>query len=182
MRLKITPWYISFIVLLCSCSERLDFSQIEDFSLAPVVESSLVFFTLNQLSFFDDAHTLEEQPVVNDVTNFSFLQNEWVQENLVKVDFDIHVNNQFDRDFDVVFIFFDANNVQTYAIQPMRIAKNEQDFNHQERINILENEQFLRATKVQVMIQLLPSSDGTSLDPLVAQTIAFKSAGTFYFN
>ena len=115
-------------------------------------------------------------------SNFSFLQNEWVQENLVKVDFDIHVNNQFDRDFDVVFIFFDANNVQTYAIQPMRIAKNEQDFNHQERINILENEQFLRATKVQVMIQLLPSSDGTSLDPLVAQTIAFKSAGTFYFN
>ena len=32
MRLKITPWYISFIVLLTSCSERLDFSKIEDFA------------------------------------------------------------------------------------------------------------------------------------------------------
>ena len=182
MRLKIIPWYISCIVLLSSCSERLDFSQIEDFSLTPVVESSLVFFTLNQLSFFDDVQTLEEQSVVNDVTNFSFLQNEWVQENLVQVDFDIRVNNQFDRAFDVVFVFLDVNNVQTYKIQPSRIGKNEQDFSHTERIDVLENEQFLRATKVQVIIQLLPSTDGTSLDPLVAQTIEFKSAGIFYFN
>ncbi len=182
MRLKITPWYLSFIMLLTSCSERLDFSQIEDFAWTPVVESSLVFFTLNQRSFFDDVHTLEEQSVVNDVINFSFLQNEWVQERLVKVDFEIQVNNQFDRDFEAILVFLDANNVQTYTIPPLFIPKNDEDFSHTERIDIHENEQFLRATKVQVIIQLLPSTDGTSLDPLVAQTIQFKSAGTFYLN
>ena len=180
MKLKIAPLFLSVFLICSSCSKQLDFSQIEDLSLAPIVESSLVFFTLNQFDFFDEINSIEVTSPINDVTGFSILQSKFVQNNLIEVDFHIEVRNQFDRDFNVSVVFLDAENVITYALTPIVINKNTQNFSYNESIPITGNQDFLRATKIQVSIELSPSSDGAVLDPSIEQKLEFKSSGTFY--
>ena len=180
MKLKITPLILSLFLIFSSCTKQLDFSQAEDFSFAPIVESSLVFFTLNQLAFFDEINSVEAVAPIEDVTGFSVLQSNFLQNNLTTVDLSFEVNNEFDRDFIVTVAFLDALDVEAYVLAPIAIPKNTQDVKYNERIPISGNTPFLRATKIRVSIQLSPSSDGTVLDPSIEQTFVFKSSGIFY--
>ncbi len=180
MKLKITPLFLCFFLIFSSCTKQLDFSQIEEFSFAPIVESSLVFFTLNQLDFFDEINSVEAVVPIEDVTGFSVLQSKYVQNNLTNVDLNFQVNNQFDRDFTVNVAFLDDLDVEAYVLAPIIIPKNTEEFSYNERIQISGNADFLRATKIRISVQLSPSSDGTVLDPSIEQKLIFQSSGIFY--
>jgi hypothetical protein len=179
-KLKRTPLFLIFILMLSSCVKHLDFNQIEDFSAKPIFESSLVYFTLDQVDFFDLVNSVEVVTPIDDTSGFTILKSKFVRDNLISAELNIEVNNQFDRKFTVNITFLDSNNVETYRFNPIIVEENNQNFNHKETISISGNTQFLSSTKISVSIELSPSSDGSVLDPNIEQKLEFKSSGIFY--
>lgn len=172
--------FLIFILMLSSCVKHLDFSQIEGFSATPIFESSLVYFTLNQIDFFDQINSVEVVSPIDDTSGFTILKSKFVKDNLIQTELNIEVNNQFDRQFTVNITFLDENGDETHKFEPIIVDANNHNFKQKETVIISGNEQFLLSTKVQVSIELSPSSDGSVLDPNIEQKLEFKSSGIFY--
>ena len=112
--IKKTPIFLIFIFIFSSCIKHVDFEQIDDFSTQPVFKTSLAYFTLNQITFFDRVNSLEIITPINKTSSFLSLNSSFVRENLIEVELEFEVNNYFDRDFIVNFEFLDDNNVVTH--------------------------------------------------------------------
>jgi hypothetical protein len=179
-KLKRTPLFLIFILILSSCVKQVDFNQIEDLSAKPIFESSLVYFTLNQIDFFDLVNSVEVVTPIDDTSGFKILESKFVRDNLITAELNIQINNQFNRRFTVNITFFDDNNIETHKFNPIIVNENNQDFNHQEVIPISGNTQFLSSTKIKISVELASSSDGSVLDPNTEQKLEFKSSGIFY--
>jgi hypothetical protein len=178
-KLKIPPLFLFFILIFSSCVKQLDFSQIEDFSAKPIFESSLVHLTADQIDFFDLVNSVEI-PQTLYLTDFTILNSKFVRDNLIRAEFNIEFNNYFDRQFTVNVIFLDQNDIETHTFNPIIIGNKNQIFSQKEIINISGNTAFLSSTKVWVSVELLPSSNGSVLDPNIEQKLEFKSSGIFY--
>jgi len=174
------PLILVVLWLMTSCVKHVDFDQVDDFSLKPVFQTSLVYFTLNQINFFDVVNSVELVTPINDVSGFTILQNSFVKDNLIKAELEFNLENQFDRGFTVSIEFLDNNNNITHKFSQFVIAANDNNYKKVETILIANNQEFLSSTKVKVSIVLTPSSNGAVLDPNKEQTLTFKSAGTFY--
>lgn len=179
-KLKRAPLFLVFILMISSCVKHVDFNQIEDLSAKPIIESSLVYFTLDQVDFFDLVNSVEVVTPINDTSGFTILNSKFVRDNLISTELNIEVNNQFDRQFTVNIVFLDNNNVEVHKFDPIIVAANNQNFSQKEAIDISGNEQFLSSTKIRISVELSPSSDGSVLDPNVEQKLEFKSSGIFY--
>ena len=100
-KLKRAPLFLVFILMISSCVKHVDFNQIEDLSARPIFESSLVYFTLDQVDFFDLVNSVEVVTPINDTSGFTILKSKFVRDNLISAELNIEVNNQFNRQFTV---------------------------------------------------------------------------------
>lgn len=172
--------FLLFMCLFSSCIQKLDFEQIEDLTIEPVFKSSMVYFTLNQITFFDRINSLEIVAPIQKDSKFPSLNSTFVRNNLIKMEIDFEINNQFDRDFTVGFQFLDDNDAITHSFQTFTIGANNLKFLHREEIIVKNNQLFLSSTKIRVLIQLSPSSNGSVIDPALERNLVFKTAGTFF--
>jgi hypothetical protein len=178
--IKKIPIFLIFIFLSSSCIKHVDFDQIEDLTAAPVFKSSLTYFTLNQITFFDRINSLEIITPINRTSSFLSLNSSFVKENLIKLELEFEVNNHFDRDFIVVFQFLDDHNVVTHSLQTFNVAANNLKYLHKEKIVVSGNKKFLSSSKIRALIQLSPSNNGVVINPNVDKKLVFKTAGTFF--
>ena len=174
------PIFLLFVCLFSSCIQNLDFNQVEDITAEPVFKSSLVYFTLNQITFFDRINSLEIVTPISKNSKFLSLNSSFVRNNLVKVQLDFEINNQFDRDFNVTFQFLDDNDAITHSFQTFNIGANNLKYLHSEEIMVANNQLFLSSTKIKVLVQLAPSTSGSVIDPNIEKNLVFKTAGTFF--
>ena len=161
-----------------SCMNNVGFSQIDDLTIDPVYNISLIYFNLNQTDFIENGIELD---TIVDVTNFTiFDKYPVIRKNLTKLEATININNKFNRNFNVQFDFLDTNNIIVYSFQEFLISANNQTFTQTEVIDIETTPQFLTTKKMKITVILLPSS--TPLDPFDMVTLNFQSAGKFYLN
>ncbi|MDT7833477.1 hypothetical protein RQM59_13910 [Flavobacteriaceae bacterium S356] len=180
MKTNILKWYLLSIFSLStlySCVDNLDFDQIE-YSASPVYNSPIISFDLNQSNFIDPT-TNTDVTTVSDITDFTYLDNSFVRDNLQRVALNFEVNNQFDnRTFSFSIEFLDANNNPTHPIINFTAQPNQLLVPPIETILIANNQDFLRTRKIRVSVEM--STSTTPLSPTVIQNLSFKSAGTFY--
>lgn len=179
-RIRKAPLFLFILWMISSCVKHVDFNQVEDFSVEPVIKSSLVYFTLNQINFFDVVNSVEVVTPIDDVSGFTLLKNSFIRNNLLRAKLEFQINNQFDRRFTVNIQFLDDNNLPTHTFDPFIVTANNPSFKQIEEIEVANNQSFLSSTKVKVSIELSPSSNGSTIDPNQEQTLEFKSAGTFF--
>lgn len=166
--------------MFTSCVKHLDFDQVNDFAPSPIVKSTLVYFTLNQIDFFDLVNSVELVTPVDDTSGFTLLSNSFVRNNLLRAELEFEINNQFNRRFTVNITFLDDNDKITHQFTPIVVNANNANFKQVEKIEIATNPLFLSSKKVRVSIALSPSTDGSVLDPNQLQNLVFKSGGTYY--
>lgn len=180
MRKKQFYCLLAFLsLILGSCVDNIDFSQAEDASITPVVAVSLVNANITQNDLVvggSEVGTITQTSVV------SILDNGIARNDLDRAVFRFEVNNQFNRDFRINFIFLDNNDVSTNNDITLNIDANNTSFVQENEIIVANNPEFLNTRKIQVELALLPSSDGSSIDINVPTSFDFKSAGTFYFS
>ncbi|MEN8776658.1 MAG: hypothetical protein ABF263_02840 [Polaribacter sp.] len=165
------------IFLSISCSKNLDFNQLDDYTNNPEFISSITYFTLDSNNFIPNAGT----PNVTEITeqfDFRIFENTFIKNNLIKLDFMVEVNNQFNSDFTIEISLLNDNNNLIYKLNDFKIAANDTDFNQIESIDVLINQNVKNFTRIELKISL----DDTTT-PITASdlgTFEFKSAAKVY--
>ncbi|WP_339701684.1 hypothetical protein [uncultured Marixanthomonas sp.] len=147
-------------IILSSCVRDTDFDQTEDISLSPVVELNLIYFNLKASDFFDSV-TSTPRLIVRDTTELPFLDDNFVQEDLVKADFLFEFTNSIPRRFDVDFQFLDDSNVETYSTGTGVAQGSSQNIQTTEFTQTVEGNDLIQLTKASkvVVTVTIPSSN-----------------------
>lgn len=165
------------ILFVISCSQKLDFSQIEDYIASPIYTSSLAYFKVTTSKFID-ADTGNEIDLPADVSDFRVFENEYIKKNLVKAIFNVEIKNELDRDITLEFTLLDDDNNLVYQFEQLNITANTLNFTYEETVAVSTNENILNTTRVSVKMNL--SSSPTPLDPNDTSEFEFKSAITLF--
>ncbi len=179
MRFFLKTVFCCFVLMLSSCVEDLNFDQAGDLELTPAVAASLVNSTITQNQLVIGGTELSMP--IEQTSLFTVFNNEQSNDNLERAVLRFDINNQFNRRFRIQFLFLDNGDNTTYGPVVLDIPENESNFRQEEEIIIANNPAFTNTRKVQVRIELLPSTDGSTIDVNVPASLIFKSAGTFYF-
>ena len=170
------------LILMMSCIEDVDFDQPTDVILTPIVEASLVYLEVEGSRFVDNGS--EISTVTDAVSNIEILEDEFVDDNLEKVELLFEVANQIPRRFDVQIDFRDIDDqLQRSTIFSVMPSINGETVvtEHIEIFDEASIEQLKNTYTIVFILNLQPSSDGSTLDENTTETIALDSKGKFYF-
>ena len=165
------------LIMFFSCAEKLDLKQIEDYVATPTYTASLTYFKVTP-SLFVNASGIVTDPEIIDVTDFRVFENDYIRKNLVKVDFNVEINNQIDRNFDIEVTMLNDNNVPVYNFSNLNVSANEINFTHEEEVDISLFPGIKSATKVRVVIRMQAGS--SPLSPQDIEEFEFKSSAKLY--
>lgn len=169
------------IVLFSSCGiNDLDFEQIDDYSALRVFKTSLTYFTVDQKDFLDTTGAEITIPVDEEAGFLFFINNPSLRSNLEKIEIELEIDNQFDRDFKGKIQFLDDNDIVTHEFDEIFIEAKNSQFKDTLSLLIKDNTRFLTSSKVNFEVELQASTNGSVLDPNVDQTLGFKSVAVYY--
>lgn len=169
--------FLIFAIVLTSCVKDLDFDQTKDFESKPVYTATILYFDLTQRNFVSGNF---EIGTVSDTLDFSLLSNEVFQKQLEKVELRFKISNEFNRGFRIELDFLDKNFLPVQHIDPLEIPAVTSDFEQRIPIVIKDSPLFLTANKLNINIQLKPSSDGSIININQEKKLSFKSSADFY--
>lgn len=172
--------FLGFLGLfLCnSCSSDLDFNQANDLVLQPVVLANLASFDIaaNQL-----VNNGTEQTVTLAATDFTALQDSFLNKNVVKIVMDFEVENSINRGFilNLAFLNQAASPVENLQLNvpPALLAKTIVKDSFVYEGNKLT--QLKQAVKIGYVNTILP---GPALSATSSGTLKLRSKATVYFD
>lgn len=91
--------------LFFSCSSDLDFDQVDDLVLKPVVVANLAHFDVPANQLLDDGRN----NIMFDTRDFDVFKDKFFTEHLKRADFDFEIENNIDRSFVVRLNLTNAN-------------------------------------------------------------------------
>lgn len=165
------------LLLIFSCSDSLDFNQLDDYVLKPVFTSALTYFTVLPFQFFDSNGV--QQNSREDITEFDLFQNETITDNVVKMVFNAEFKNEFDRDVRIEIEFLTDSNISVYAFTPVFVESG--DLNpppYESEIVFADNLDIYNATKVRIRASL--DNTGVPMNPFDTSEFELKSSITLY--
>lgn len=168
---------IFFILIFYSCSQNLDFNQIEDYTSDPVFTSSLAFFSVNSENF-TAIPGLPATTQIQELSEFRIFENSFIRNNLKQLDFDFEIANDFSRDFTIAISLLNDNNSVIHRFKDLKITANNQNFKQKESLDIVNNPNIRNFVKVLITISL----DNTTIPFTTSNNnfLEFKSAVTTY--
>src|SRR5690606_23363550 len=108
---KILP--LALILLLASgissCVKDIDFDQAGDISLQPEIQADLLIFEIDQRDFIDP-ETNRQRLTIRDTVRLEFLDDDYVQKDLEKVEFSFKYRNTFPQTFSNRILFLSETN------------------------------------------------------------------------
>jgi hypothetical protein len=161
---------ITFLGFVFSCSNNLDFDQVQEIETAPVFNISLGFFNITSNGFAGAGSA--PLPSVNEDIEYRIFENQLLRDNLVRLEYNINITNTFNRSFTFSFRFLDENGDTTFLSDSYIIDANSASF---EEILIHDKELLNNNIKETTRLRLELSLEDKSV-PLSA-----GSAGTFSF-
>ena len=167
---------ISLSILSFSCSSDLDFDQVYDVKLEPVVVANLASFDFPANQFVSGGL---EQTVSGDLLDFNIFKDSYFNKSLVRTDFFFEFNNTINRGYIINLYFLDANNTPVYTI-PFDVPAYSGVQNLVTKTEIFENAKLdllKTTTKIAFVITMLP---GPGLDENSLGSLKLRSSATVY--
>lgn len=108
---KIIPLLLLLLLVTgtTSCIKDIDFDQAGDISLQPEIQASLLIFEVDQRDFIDPVTNLQRL-VIRDTVRLEFLDDDYIQKDLEKVEFSFKFRNTFPQSFSNRILFLSENN------------------------------------------------------------------------
>jgi hypothetical protein len=168
---------LAFIFLSFSCSSDLDFDQIDDLKLQPVVVANLTYFNIQAKNF---VHNGNEQNIAFDTQDFNPFRNSLMREDLMKAEFNFEITNTITRGYKIDLALIDAQNntIETlsFNVPPYSGSSNVLHFTEvfeNQRLNNLK-----RTAKIGFVINMAP---GLPLTENSLGNLKLRSDVTLYF-
>lgn len=162
--------------LFFSCSGNLDFDQVNDLKLEPVVVGNLAYFDLPANKIIDNG----EGQIAFDVDGFDVLKNKFFNERLKKAEFNFEIENTINRAFSVAILLLDDNeqilDTSTFQIPAYtggtNIIKYPPEVFENQRLELLK-----QATKIGFIVRI---ASGPPLDENSLGNLKLRSSATVY--
>ena len=162
-------------IFFLSCSQPLDFKQLEEYKIMPSISSSLVYFSIDASNFNTIISGLPAATEVNETTNFKLLENSFIKQNLMQLDFNFKIKNEFNRIFLLDINLLDAQSNTIHKVfDGFEISGNALDISAEVVLIIEDFPEVLNFTKVQFIIGLKDTT--TKLDASSSSKIECKSS------
>jgi len=160
-----------------SCSSDLDFNQVNNLKVEPVVTANLATFDVpaNQFVFGG-----VEQNVAGDVLDFDVFKDSSLNKSLTRADFFFEINNTINRAYKINLYLLDANNQPLYTI-PFDVPAYAGVQNLVTKTEIFENAKLdilKKTVKIGFVISMYP---GPPLSESSLGSIKLRSSATVYF-
>ena len=168
---------IAISCLLSGCVKDIDLDQREDISLSPDLQIDLLIYEIDQ-SQFEDPATGNLKTRISDTVRLEFLDDDYIQEDLMAVNFYFRHINTFPRPIESKIRFLSKSNREqfaiNYTIQPGAsgnpITTEQYELIEEDRIGVVR-----RSIKMVVELEVQP---GTSA---FEGELDFASKGFFSF-
>ena len=165
-------------LLFLSCSSDLDFDQVNDLKLEPVVVANLASFDIQATLFVVGGL---EQPVIGDVIAFTVFNDPEFTNNLRRIDLFFEFTNTINRAYSINLYLLGANDVNLYTI-PMVVPAYTGSATIVTKTEVFENTKLslLKNTrKIAFVVTMLPGSPLTNSS---LGSLKLRSSGTIYFS
>ena len=171
---------LSVLILILfsySCASDLDYNQVNDIKLEPVIISNLAYFDVQANQFVTGG---VEQNVIFYVSTIDIFNEKFFTDKLNKVELFFEIKNTINRGYRIDLVFLDRNNqpvhstnfsVPAYSGVENIVTKTETFQNTQ--LNLLK-----RTTKIAFTLQMLP---GAPLTENSSGSLKLRSGITAYF-
>ena len=157
-------------IFFLSCSQPLDFKQLEEYTIMPSISSSLVFFSIDASNFNTIISGVPAASEVNETTNFKLLENSFIKQNLVQLDFNFKIKNEFNRIFLLDINLLDAQSNTIHKVfDGFEISGNALKISTEMVLIIEDFPEVVNFTKVQFILGLKDTTkilDATSLSKI----------------
>lgn len=172
---------ILWLLTITSCVKDVDFEQVENIVLSPVLESSLLFFDFPASEFEEPTGTAIV--TVGDDLELDVFTDEFLRDNLIKAEFFFEITNSIDRSFRADIIMFDENDQITYmfAINVIPNGNAEVITTHTEVFEAALLEQLKNAVRLELELNMFPSVTGIPLNQNSSGNIKMRSKATLFF-
>jgi len=164
-------------IFFLSCSSDLDFDQVNDLKLEPVVVANLATFDVPANEFVIGGF---EQNVAGDVMNFDIFKDTYFNDSLRRADFFFEIDNTINRAYRINLYLLDANNSPLYTI-PFDVPAYTGVQNLVTKTEIFENAKLAllkKSVKIAFVITMLP---GPVLSESSLGSLKLRSSATVYF-
>ncbi|WP_142783917.1 hypothetical protein [Changchengzhania lutea] len=162
-----------------SCTKEVDFNQVNDLELNPILESSLVFFDEPASQFVDngiEVNTIQDFVII-DVFNEGF-----INDNLIKADFVFEYENSIHREFSLQVDFLDsADQIQHSFVLTADASPSNEVLKYQ-HIEVFDGDKLITFKQTTKLIFTLTMQPGQSINENSLGKISLRSKGVFYFN
>lgn len=177
----INNFRLAIILLLVfgitSCVKDVDFDQAGDITLQPEIQADMLIFEVDQRDFVDPV-TNVERLTIRDTVRLDFLDDDYIQKDLVKVEFSFKYRNTFPQSFTNRIIFLSENNRPQHEVnfdtdpgkQGNPVVSEKIEIIGPDRIHVIQ-----KSIKMVVEIKVMPN------DQPFAGELNFESKGLFSF-
>jgi hypothetical protein len=116
--MKLLPLYRIFGILIlflvfCSCSSDLDFDQVNDVKLKPVLVANLANFDVKSSQFFISG---SEQNLIVAASDFDMFRDSYFRDSLKKAELVFEINNTINRAYTIDLIMLNQNDFVVHTI------------------------------------------------------------------
>ncbi|WP_298780606.1 hypothetical protein [uncultured Polaribacter sp.] len=170
---------ISFLLcflMLTSCYQTLDFDQLDNYVLKPVYTSPITYFTVLPFQFFDSNGI--QQFSISEESEFPVFENSFFRDNVVKLDFNLEIRNEFDRNVILQIELIDNNNNSVYNFNSIEIDAGELNYSFLEEIETTTNLNLTNTAKIRITAFI--ENTGTPMNSADTSEFVLKSSATIY--
>jgi len=166
-----------FSLGLSSCVKDVDLNQAKDIGLKPKLQIDLLIFDVNEADFVDTL-TNQQKTIIRDTVRLEFLDDSYIQDDLMEVEFSFKYINSFPQSFHNKITFLSENNSAQHVVEFNINPGDKNNLAVTEVIDLIEFDQIQvirRSIKMVVEIEALPNND-----PFTGE-LKFQSKGLFSF-
>lgn len=165
-----------------SCVSGIDYEQTEPITITPTLEVSLVYTSLVASDFLDDLDA--EVPFLTDSVVLEAISDDFINDYLVRADFNIEITNSLNKDFEIQLDLIDSTTALQYSssFYIENSSSNTPITIEQLEVFLGPNLEALKASnKLDLKISPISSPTASVLTNASLGSIVFKSTVVLYF-
>lgn len=162
---------------MLSCVKDVDFDQAGNIALEPKLQVDLIIFDVDESDFIDPEDN-QLKTVLRDTVRLEFLDDDYIQKNLQRVEFRFKYKNSYSQAFSNKISFLAENNSTQHSVSFFIGAGNPVNPAITEKVELIEEDRIQvikRSIKMVVEVEVLPNQE-----PFEG-TLNFASKGLFSF-
>lgn len=169
MKIKPIIYLLIFSTLFfTSCVKDVDFDQIDNIEITPVVKASLIYFDVTVSDF-------EVSSFNTDVTEFHLFDSNTIQNDVTKIDLIFDIENTFNKNFNIIYSFLNDLGEVVSVID--LLSQSNTNLNEIITFENQELQNLLSAKAIVVSVTIIQNSNPTTPQ----MNLNFKSAADVYF-